>query len=143
MEFNIIFVSGLIATSLMTLFSYLAAKLTSHQFREPQLLNVLLQRSPAIWFNPKTTGITGWLIHYSIGFLFAVILAIIWKRTFIDPSLTSGALLGFLLGFIGIAGWKLFFYLSPEPPDIKFQKFYFQLIIAHIIFGIGAVLPYL
>lgn len=143
MEFTIIFVSGLIATSLMTLFSYLAANVTSNQFREPQLLNILFQRSTAIPFNPGRKHFAGWFIHYLIGWLFAIIMAFLWKRTFIEPSILSGALLGLLFGFIGIAGWKLFFYLSPKPPEIKFEKFYFQLIIAHIIFGIGAVLPYL
>lgn len=143
MEFKLIFLSGLIATSLMTLFSYLVSNITKHQFREPQLLNILLQRSPAVPLKPGLKNITGWIIHYSIGWLFVTIMAFLWERTFIEPSTISGAILGLFFGFIGIAGWKVFFYLSPKPPEIKFDKFYFQLIIAHIIFGIGAVLPYL
>lgn len=138
-----ILTGGIIATSLMTLFSYLAARIMSRQFREPQLLNILIKRSSKIPLSPGKKSPAGWIIHYSIGWLFVFLFDLIWKFTELEPSLLSGALLGFIFGFIGISGWKIMFYLNPDPPELDFRKFYFQLIIAHIIFGLGASLVYL
>lgn len=138
-----ILLAGIAATSLMTLFSYLVSRVTGRQFREPQLLNILIKRSKLISFAPGKSHLAGWLIHYTIGFIFVFIFALLWKNTALEPTVFTGALLGFLFGFIGITGWKIMFYLNPDPPEIAFKEFYFQLIIAHVIFGIGAVLPYL
>lgn len=138
-----IFLSGIIATSLMTFFSYLMSRFTHSQFREPQLLNELINRSASLSIEPGKRNATGWIIHYSIGFLFVFIFNYIWDNTQLKPSIITGALLGFIFGFIGISGWKIMFTLNPEPPEIAYKQFYFQLIIAHIVFGIGATLPYL
>ncbi|UJH89903.1 hypothetical protein LZ575_12990 [Antarcticibacterium sp. 1MA-6-2] len=138
-----IFLSAIITTSLMTLFSYIVSAFSHSQFREPQLLNELINRSTALAFKPGQKNLSGWIIHYSIGLLFVVIFRMIWNFTIIEPTYLSGASLGFIFGFIGITGWKIMFSLSPNPPEIKFKSFYLQLIAAHIIFGIGATLPFL
>lgn len=135
--------SGIIATSVMTLFSYIVSALSHSQFREPQLLNELLKRSTALPYKPGQENLTGWTIHYAIGILFVAIFDFIWNYTDFEPSIFTGALLGFIFGFIGITGWKVMFSLNPNPPAIRFKIFYLQLLPAHVIFGIGAVLLYL
>lgn len=135
--------SGIIATSIMTLFSYIVSAFSHSQFREPQLLNQLIKRSTALPFKPGQKNLTGWIIHYAIGIFFVVIFDFIWNYTDFEPSIFTGALLGFIFGFIGITGWKIMFSLNPDPPEINFRNFYLQLLPAHVIFGIGAALPYL
>lgn len=143
MEVLLIVVSGFIATSLMTLFSYLISNIKGRQFREPELLNILISRSTLFPWKIKKDSWVGWAIHYSIGWFFVICFYLIWKYTKMEPSVATGALFGFLAGIIGISGWKIFFLLHHDPPEIDFKNFYIQLIVAHIIFGLGAVLVFL
>lgn len=140
---NKIILGGLIATSLMTLFSYTVSYIKSSRFKEPELLNILISRSTFFSFNPSKKNVTGWMIHYFIGWIFVTIFDLIWNFTFIEPSLVSGSFLGFLAGFVGITGWKLMFRSNTDPPGVEFKNFYFHLMIAHIIFGAGASIVYL
>lgn len=137
-----IFLSGIVATSLMTGFSYLVAALRKSQFREPELLNILLSRSKKFPKNPGKENLLGWLIHYSIGWIFVVVMALLFKFTEQEATLEVGIYLGYIAGIVGISGWRIFFFLSSDPPEIEFNLFYFQLIIAHIIFGFGAALVF-
>lgn len=143
MNIFLIFLSGLIATSLMTLFSYIWSWINTSKFKEPQLLNLLLQSSTTIRLNPGKKNVRGWIIHYTIGWFFVLCFDIIWRNTPLEPSFGSGAILGAIAGLMGITGWKIFFKLNADPPEIKFGEFYFQLIIAHVIFGLGAVVVYI
>ena len=137
-----IFLSGIVATSLMTAFSYLVAALRKSQFREPELLNILLSRSKKFPKNPGKKNVIGWVIHYFIGWIFVFVMALLFTFTEQEPTLGVGAFLGFIAGIIGISGWRIFFFFSNDPPEIEFDLFYFQLIIAHIIFGFGAALVF-
>lgn len=129
----------LVGTSLMTLFSYLMTYEVKEQFREPQLLNELLNRSG---FNIKNAWLSGWLLHYGMGAIFVIVYHFIWQFTAINPSLLSGSIFGFVNGFIGIAGWWTVFYIHKNPPSVDFNDYYIHLIVAHIIFGIGAAVGY-
>lgn len=138
-----IFCSGIVATTLMTSFSYIVAAVRKSQFREPELLNILLCRSKNYPKYPGRNNFIGWVIHYLIGWIFVFVMALLFTYTKQEPILEVGAYLGFIAGIIGISGWRIFFYLSNDPPEIEFDLFYFQLIIAHIIFGIGAALVFI
>lgn len=142
MELYKILISGLVATSVMTLFSYLVSHFKSNQFREPELLNSLISRSEIIKLKPSKNHFLGWLIHYIIGWGFVVIFHLIWTYSELPVGIVSGSLFGFLAGIIGIFGWKMMFRLNQNPPEIDFGQFYFQLIIAHILFGISAAVVY-
>lgn len=143
MNYILILFSGIIATSLMTFFSYIWSWINDSKFKEPQLLNELILSSTIIRLNPGKRNVIGWIIHYMIGWLFVIVFDSIWRNTALEPSLGNGALLGAIAGLVGITGWKVFFNLNSDPPDIKFGEFYLQLFIAHIIFGLGAVLVYI
>lgn len=86
--------------------------------------------------------IPGWVLHYVIGFIFVIGFHFFWKVTSVTPSLLSGSLLGLLCGFMGIAGWHLVFLLHPKPPSINLKEYYLHLIVAHILFGLGAAAGY-
>ncbi len=137
-----IVLAALIGTSVMTLFSYSLAYILDRQFKEPRLLNKLLDRSK-FGEGKHISPVFGWFIHYGIGFLFAVAYHYIWKFTFVEPAVLSGSILGFCSGLIGIAGWSLLIKMHSDPPSIDFSKYYIHLMVAHVIFGICATYGYM
>ncbi len=143
MEIIKLLVAGLVATSLMTAFSYIISNIKNRQFREPELLNIVLSRSDLFRLELSKNSSAGWILHYLIGWLFVIVFEMIWKLDIIPISILSGALLGFAAGIIGVLGWKLMFSLSKNPPDTNWDvEYYSQLIVAHIIFGISVALVY-
>ena len=143
MDMDRIILTAFFATSLMTVFSYSYSAIRKKQYREPDLLNILLSR---LYFG-KTFTIThsspGWIIHYFIGLLFIVAYFLLWNVLEIEPSLLNCFILGALSGVLGIVGWGIVFRLHPYPPTINYREFYLQLLIAHIVFGIGTYLSIL
>lgn len=131
--------AAITGTSLMTLFSYFLANATGKQFREPVLLSKLIQPSKG----EEVPKVAGWLLHYGVGIIFVISYHFVWFLEIIDTTLLSGSILGFFSGLVAVAGWWGMFYLYPNPPSIDFKWYYVQLIVAHIIFGIGATAGYL
>jgi hypothetical protein len=133
--------AALLGTSLMTALSYIASMKKNEQFREPELLATLLQRiAPDL--KKRHARLSGWLIHYSVGLLFSGVYDKVWTKTKMDPTLKSGLLLGGISGIAGSIVWKTTFIIHPDPPRNDRVKFYGHLIIAHLIFGVGAVAGY-
>lgn len=143
MHLILILFSGFCATSLMTAFSYFIATWKKSQFREPELLNILISRAGLTALKISKKSALGWVIHYTIGYFFVVIFYLIWKNIDWSPTLISGAVFGLAAGLVGLTGWIIFFKISPDPPKIDYSGFYFQIVVAHIIFGVGAAIPYL
>ena len=127
-----LFMVSTLATLFMTAFSYLYAYLSKDNFKEPQLLNLLLTRISGISIHKKS--IVGWILHFIFGIIFTVILYLLWEN-FIQPNWINTLLIGIIAGIIGSVGWKIFFALHPNPPKIKFVEYSLQLIFAHIVFS--------
>tara|TARA_R100000789_G_C2978135_1_gene142654 strand:+ start:281 stop:679 length:399 start_codon:yes stop_codon:yes gene_type:complete len=122
----------------MTAFSYLYSFFTGHQFREPELLNQLLN-SNALPIKATSNSWIGWFLHFLLGYVFAVLLYLTWNFLKIEPSWSIAVISGIVAGFIGVFSWQCLFSLSPDPPAIPLFNFYFQLIIAHIIFCLSII----
>jgi hypothetical protein len=133
--------AALTGTTLMTAFSYGASRHERKQFREPELLNKLLDRIPGSPPIP-TKSPAGWLVHYGVGIIFTTVYDQLWQRNISKPTLANGLLLGTISGLVGIGGWMLTFTLHPRPPKTDYTGHYKQLLIAHMIFGVGAALGY-
>jgi len=142
MEFWRIIFAAVTGTAVMTLFSYVMAQIKDDQFREPQLLNALLDSSKSISAHSGRKNVAGWLLHFFIGIAFVFLFSLVWNYSSIRPSWLSAAGFGFIAGIIGILGWETMFKLNPAPPDIQLKKFFVQLLIAHIIFALGAFAIY-
>ena len=133
--------AGLSGTTLMTSFSYLVARSQKENFREPELLAILLRRLiPEL--NKKYSKIAGWNIHYAIGIAFAIIYATLWESGKLKASVKSGLLLGGLSGLLAIVVWNATFRLHPFPPNVKFKRYYGHLFLAHLVFGAFASIGY-
>lgn len=137
-----IVLAGAIGTTFMTLYSYAAANKEQRQYREPELLNKLVDKAPVDLPKVKKNNVMGWLVHYGIGLTFSTVYDIIWRKTSVLPTTKSSLIMGAISGAIGILGWKAFFSAHPNPPKTHFKGFYAQLMVAHIIFGLFAKLGY-
>lgn len=128
-------------TTFMTLFSYLVSETNEEKFKEPQLLATLLYRlAPQI--DKQMSQVAGWGMHYSVGFIFAVLYAKKWRKEKSKATIKSGLILGGLSGLFSIVVWQSVFKLHPAPPKINYKKYYGHLLLAHIVFGAFATIGY-
>jgi hypothetical protein len=126
------------ATTLMTIFSYLAGQSFRKLFSEPVMLNYVIRIS-SVNVNPRLNSILGWLLHFLFGLLFIVPYHWIWNRRILDDSWLAGIILGVPSGIIGILGWMVIFSLPREKPKVAFAEYFIQLFFAHIVFALTAV----
>ena len=84
--------------------------------------------------------ILAWLIHYAIGFVFVLSYYFLWQYQVVEYSIINGFILGAISGIIGIIGWIIMLKLSGFNKKAEDEGYYIQLFIAHIIFGIAAIL---
>lgn len=131
-----IIIVGIYATAAMTAFSYVFSHVFKGNFKEPQLLNYLLDKYPSIKSSYCREHIIGWVIHFSIGCFFVTVFKILISIFAIPVSLQTGLIFGGIAGLVGVGVWHFMFYLHPNPPRIKKSVFYMQLFIAHLIFGV-------
>ena len=130
---------SILATLLMTAFSYICARFTGNNFREPELLNQLINTS-RIPVNPGKKSILGWVLHLLIGFVFGIIMFLLWQFFKLSSYLIFGFIFGIIAGIIGVLGWQIMFHLNPQPPEIDLSKFYVQLVVAHVIFSVSLIM---
>jgi len=141
MEAVKILLAAIVGTILMTAFSYLMSEAFHKLFKEPVLLNKLLQRL-GVKLPHGQLSIVGWLIHFVIGLLFAFLYELFWKYTDADPTWGCGLILGAISGIVGILAWMIMFRLPESPPKVKFSEYYLQLFFAHIVFALGVIAVY-
>jgi hypothetical protein len=128
-----IFISSLVATGGMTLFSFLLSKAVNKQFLEPALLNQL------VFFRQKERkehDATGYVIHYGVGLFFTIIYRWLWKKNPSTLQNPGSVVLGFINGIIGLTVWQLTFLMHPSPPRIDKKNYHMQLLAAHVVFGL-------
>lgn len=134
-----VFIAAVAATTAMTLFSYIYSAAVRRPFREPELLNLLLDRWAMNTRGPSKSSLIGWFIHYGVGLVFMGVFYVVWQVTELDLKIGTGALMGFLAGIVGVVGWHLAFKIHPNPPELTLTHYYIHLILAHVVFGLGAV----
>lgn len=132
--------SAISGTTVMTLFSYLLSDRANKNFREPKLLGRLCYRLLPVT-SKKNMLITGWVLHYLVGLLFAECYSLFWTGNQ-RADVKTGMVLGGISGFAAILIWKFTYALHPNPPLIDFTSFALQLVIAHLLFGIFAAFGY-
>lgn len=142
MDITLVLIPALFATSAMTAFSYIFSAIVKKQFREPELLNMLLMGWSNRFEQLTKDSLVGWVIHYLVGVFFMLFFHLIWEGFGIEATLLSGTILGFAAGILGVIGWNITFWIHPYPPKLDFKQYYVHLIIAHVIFGISGVIIY-
>jgi hypothetical protein len=133
--------AAIIATSAMTLFSYIISESFEELYKEPLLLKFILDRLN-FTFSESLKSICSWIIHYGIGLIFVIVYHILWKYKIVPFTILSGVYLGALSGLAGITGWIIMFKLSRFERKVSDKGYYIQLFFAHVIFGLTAFLVY-
>ena len=133
--------SSLLATSAMTLFSYFYSIITNDDTREPELLAKLINRLiPGE--SQKNAKSNGWVVHYSVGLLFAELYDQIWQKQTLNVNVRNGLVFGGLTGISAILIWKFTLNIHPYPPAVNFGSFALNLFLAHLVFGLVNALAY-
>lgn len=130
-----IFAASAIATSAMTVYSYLLSWIKKFEFKEPRLLSLIAGKLDSDFKEHKR--ITGWSTHYLTGLLFAELYAPFWEKS---RSVTSGLIFGGLSGVAAILIWKITLSVFREESLVNFPQFAGQLVIAHVVFGLFTAL---
>ncbi len=121
-------------TAAMTLFSYFLSDKKDKEFKEPELLGKMVNRAfPSV--DKMPAQIAGWMMHGSMGFLFAYVYKELLVNLQFNRDLPDDIFIGVINGLVGVLIWKLVFSIHPDPPKIQFSKFYQHLILAHIIYS--------
>ena len=136
-----ILVSGMTGTTFMTLFSYLVSLADRENFSESERLGQLAGRLIPKLDKEKSQAL-GWLGHYSVGLLFALVYVELWRKGKLRPDWKTNLWLGGLSGLFAVAVWKATFKMHPLPPALSFNKYYLQLVPAHIVFAVFAGIGY-
>jgi Na+/proline symporter len=141
MKAKSVIVAGITGTTFMTLFSYLVSLADDENYSEPERLGQLVNRlAPKI--SKEQSQLLGWLGHYAVGLLFSMVYVELWRRRQPKSSVRNNLMIGAISGLIAVAIWKTTFKLHPLPPALSFNKYYLQLVPAHVVFAVFAGIGY-
>ena len=129
--------AGILGTVLMTSFSYVISRMKSQQFKEPKLLNMILRRS-TYDMNPSNNSVLGWVVHFSIGVILMTLFYVLHLTFSFSISAVSILIYGTIAGVLSILSWHFMLSISSNSPDFALRDFYMQLLMAHVLFALGA-----
>lgn len=136
---------GLIGTSLMTIYMNLVSYLIHLPIQVERVLGnmVTFQANQQKGMSGQMTSIrTGFVSHYLVGILFALLYLFLCRHNVVQPTLLQTVLFGFFCGAFGITFWKMLFDMHPNPPSIPVNTYLINIWCAHVIFGLGLWLSY-
>jgi hypothetical protein len=127
--------AGIVATSVMTAFSYAASAIRKQNFKEPALLSLFIERlTPE---KNKLVRYSGWPVHYTLGCVWAGVYTYLLKQQQEQPGLKNAVLFGCFSGGLGVLIWKALFRNHPNSPKTAYGEFYRQLFFAHLLFALS------
>ena len=141
MNFLKIMIAAFSATNIMTSFSYLISISFKKLFKEPVMLNFILEGA-GITLKGRWKKISGWLAHYLIGLAFVLVYEAIWHYTIVPFGFISGIVFGIISGFVGISCWRLIYRLPDSNPHIPSKEYAVQLFFGHVIFAVAVVVAF-
>ena len=114
-----VLLAGLVGTSLMTAFSYALSQKKKRNFKEPELLGLLLQKwRPSL--KKEAANIAGWELHYAMGEGWAIFYLLLLKILNKKPAFYTAFLFGCFGGVVAVLIWKASFKLNPDPPKTAY-----------------------
>ncbi|NEN24223.1 hypothetical protein G3O08_11990 [Cryomorpha ignava] len=130
-----IIVAAVCATTVMTAFSYAISFIFKRNYKEPALLNRVLDQLQFFPFPAKRNSLVGWVLHYLIGLGLTILAVFIIYLTDWQFTRLYGIGYGFVAGIIGILSWKWMLKMHSYSPRIDVEGYFEQLLVAHILFG--------
>ena len=136
-----ILLTAILATTAMTAFSYVVSASFRKLYKEPLLLQYVLQKLH-LSVSGITKSVLAWAIHYLIGLLFVYAFYLTVTGLRMAPSWLSGLIFGVIIGIVGIIGWEMMFKISGKPQITDRAGYYTQLFLAHLIFAFTTIAVY-
>lgn len=130
-----IVLSGLLATTVMTVFSYGVSYIFKKNYKEPVLLNTVLDQLKFFPFTISPNSAIGWVLHYLIGLIFTLLYTLTITFTHLESTKIFGIGFGIFAGILGIVSWKWMIKIHTYSPRIDEDGYFAQLLVAHILFG--------
>ena len=141
MNFYKILIAAFSATNIMTTFSYLVSISFKKLFKEPVMLNFILDGA-GISLKGRVKKFAGWFAHYLIGLAFVIAYESIWHYTEVEFGFVSGIAFGVISGFVGICCWRLTYRLPDGNPRVPSKEYATLLFFAHVIFSVAVVVAF-
>jgi len=141
MNFYKILIAAFSATNIMTTFSFIVSISFKKLFREPVMLNFILDGA-GISLKGRVKKIAGWLAHYLIGLAFVLVYESVWHYTDVEFGFLSGLVFGIISGFIGVSCWRLTYRLPDGNRQVPSKEYGIQLFFGHIVFAIAVVVAF-
>lgn len=135
-----IFIAAFSATNVMTTFSYLLSARYKKLFKEPVMMNFILEGF-GLHLKGRWHKVGGWIAHYIIGLFMVFIYESLWRYSVIKFGFVSGILFGIASGIIGIACWHGI-YSSSVHDNVSRRSYYIQLFFGHILFAVVVVIAF-
>lgn len=136
-----IMIAAFSATNIMTTYSYLVSISFKELFREPIMLNFILDGA-GINLKGRLKKFSAWLAHYLIGLAFVLIYEAVWRYTNIEFGYTSGICFGIISGLIGMSAWRLCYRLPDGKRHVPSKEYAIQLFFGHVIFAVAVVIAF-
>ncbi len=138
----VILLAGVVATTVMTIFSHVVSKIRNREFNEAQLLNKFIDNTKCLPEVNNENAVWGWFIHYVIGIIVAIWMYCVFLLSAWPVTIWLGGILGFIAGVVGAVGWLGLFVFHANAPETDVKEFIIQLLMAHCIFGASAALVF-
>lgn len=136
MQLRNILLPSVVATSLMTLFSYLASNYKRKNFREPNLLGKIEKKQMQV---PEPLAQpAGWATHYAVGVVMMLLYELYKKAAPGQKPAVKTIGFGSIAGLGAIIAWKLLFKALPARSWRYHKQFYQQIFVAHLIYALVA-----
>lgn len=128
-SFLTIAIAGIVATGVMTLFTYIVGRSFAQNLRVVQILGYMIRsfhRGKIVDLRSQKTFLVGGILHYLIGVGFTAVFY--WLKNYQSgiPLSWLALLCGSSAGILAIICWRLFILFHPRPPILKIKTFYRQ-----------------
>lgn len=136
MNLWIAILAGLGGTLVMTSFTLVMSHILKKPFYVVMILATMLPFKKNVTTPNFFIYASATLIHYSIGVIFSYFY--LWQlveRLIINDAL-SALLYGAIIGSIAVIGWRLFFFIHPNPPPIELIPYLVTIWFGHITLSI-------
>jgi hypothetical protein len=140
MELLYSIIAGIAGTFLMTLFMDVVSLLTRYNFHVPVILGtmVTMETKPSGKVSDSLESkVWGYILHYAIGVLFAVLYQQIFSAGAAPISYLYAIAFGAIAGLVAMTFWYLFLRLHPLAPVVHLRLYLPFIFLGHLLFAIG------
>ena len=128
--------AGFGGTLVMTCFTLIMSHILKKPFYVVVILATMLPFKKNVSAPNVLIYITATFIHYFIGVIFSYLY--LWQlvEQLIINDVLSALLYGAIIGSTAVIGWRLFFFIHPNPPPIKLIPYLVTIWFGHITLSI-------